>query len=179
MDSNALIRSTRPGPPEAWTASAQAEQILAGVLAHDVVPTGRMSRLKRPLIVGAAGAAVLVGAGAATWVALAPPAPPTWSPPSGAGVACSVPDQQDMAVVHQRENESPVDACRREWQHAFGQPAPDKLYACVPKVTTPITPGVGPSAGDAYGAVVVFPAAGHSSAAETCGAAHMFVAPGN
>jgi hypothetical protein len=177
MNPDTLLRSTRPEPGRAWAGTPEGRAVLDGILAHDVVPA-RPRRLRRPLIVAGAGAAVLAASGAFAWVKLAEPVPPTWTPPPpSVGVACAKPGRMDMAVVHQNPGESPVDACRRRWTDAFQEPAPATLYGCVMKIQTPVTPGTGPQAGEPAGAVFVFP--GHGTAAETCGAEDMFVAPGN
>jgi hypothetical protein len=173
-----LVRSVRP-TAHAFASSAEGRDTLSNIVAARREPRRRRRWSTRAvLIVAGLGVAVAAGAGTAIATYQAPTVPSGWQPAGdGGSVMCATADLHGMADVPVKSGETPLDSCRRAWPDAFGQAAPQHLFACVGRVATQITPGVGPTTGSASGLVYVVDGDRFANAPETCGAVGMFVAP--
>ncbi len=174
----ALVRSVRP-TSRSFVSSAEGKDILSNVLAMGREPRRRRRWSTRAvLIVAGLGVAVAAGAGTAIATYQAPTAPSGWQPAGdGSSVVCATADLHGVADVPVKSGETALDSCRRAWPDAFGHAAPQHLFACVGRVATQITPGVGPTTGSASSVVYVVDGDRFANAPETCGAVGMFVAP--
>ncbi len=185
-----LIAAARPADQVGFTATAQGEAVLAGILDLPREPERPARKSGKFTVAGVVVAGLVVAGGTTAAIGgyHAPTAPPEALPANGEAFVCATAGLKRMGDTWLLAGETPVTACRRAWPSIFDQDAPKHLYPCVQRVeATPSPPGddapaapagtAAPSATGRGTLVYVVDGAQFKDPAQTCGAVGMLVAP--